>query len=220
MSRLVLSVATGPYVALQARMLASVRGVDVLSWADAWPPGSPSHAEVPYGFKLHAMVEARRRGATSLLWLDAPVVVNGDIGRVFARIEAEGHFFPSSGERLGNWVRDEALAAFGMSRDAALELPMLHGTCIGLELGRRGAWLEAMLEAAAKGLLNGPYFTPNAPAEQRTRKPGKPTAAISADPRVWGHRHDEAIGSLLAHRMGMSIAPAPELFGPRGVLTF
>lgn len=216
MSRLILNVATGPYVALQRRLRESLRGVDVLCWTDAWPPGSPSHAEAPYAFKLHAMAEARRRGAASVLWLDAPVVAAGDPAPVFERIERDGHLFVEGGDRLGNWIGDAALAAFGLDRDAALGLPLFQGTFIGLDL-RRGAWLDAMLDAAAKGLLNGPWFTEHAPAEARAREPAKPAGTASRDPRCWGHRHDEAIGSLLAERMGMSIAPAPDLFGPRGL---
>jgi hypothetical protein len=97
-----------------------------------------------------------------------------------------------------------------------MELPLLNGTFIGLDL-RRGDWLDGMLEAAAKGLLRGPWFTEHAPAEARARKPGKSTGPASRDPRCWGHRHDEAIGSALAWRRGMSIAPAPGVFGPTGL---
>ena len=215
-NRLILNVATGPYVPLQRRLLDSLRGADVLSWTDAWPPKSPSHAETPYAFKLHALAEARRRGATAALWLDAPVVAHGRPEAVFDRIERDGHLFVTSGERLGTWIGDAALEALGLSRDEALELPLLNGTFIGLDL-RRGAWLDEMLEAAAAGLLNGPYFTEHAPAEARARKPGKSIGEASRDPRCWGHRHDEAIGSALAARKGMSIAPAPALFGTSGL---
>lgn len=217
MSRVVLNVAAGAkYVPLQKRLLASLEGVDVLRWTDAWPPGSPSHAELPYGFKLFAFAEARRRGAELALWVDSPVVARGNPAPVFERVARDGHLFVTDGDRLGNWIGDAALEALGMSRDEAMALPLFQGTFIGLDL-RRGDWLDAMLEAAARGLLNGPYFTPSAPAEARASKPGKPTGEASRDPRCWGHRHDEAIGSALAARRGMSIAPAPELFGPRGV---
>lgn len=216
MTRLILNVATGPYFPLQRRLLDSLRGSEVLAWSDAWPPGSPAHAEAPYAFKLHAFAEARRRGAASALWLDAPVVASGDPSPVFERIERDGHLFVTGGERLGHWIGDAALEAFGMSRDTAMDLPLLNGTFIGLDL-RRGDWLDAMLGAAAEGRLNGPYFTEHAPAEARARKPGKSTGFASRDPRCWGHRHDEAIGSLLASRKGMSVAPAPAFFGPSGL---
>lgn len=216
MTRLILNVATGPYVPLQKRLLDSLRGSAALAWTEGWPPGSPSHAEAPYAFKLHAFAEARRRGASSALWLDAPVVAAGDPAPAFERIEREGHLLVTSGDKLGNWIGDAALDALGLTRDAAMGLPLLNGTFIGLDL-RRGDWLDAMLEAAAKGLLKGPYFTEHAPAEARARKPGKSIGDASRDPRCWGHRHDEAIGSALAAARGMSIAPLPGLFGPKGL---
>ena len=222
MSRRLLTVATGPYVPLQERLLASLRAfrfADVAAWTGDLPPASASHAEVPYGFKLRAFREAERRGATSLLWLDAPVVAAADPGPVFERLGREGHLFVTSGERLGNWAGDACLAAFGLSRDEAMELPLLNGTFIGLDLATpaAGAWLGAMEEAAARGLFAGPYFTAHAPEEVRRRKPGRTVGPASSDPRCWGHRHDEAVGSCLAARAGLKIAAAPELFGPAGV---
>lgn len=224
MSRCILTVATGPYVPLQERLLASLRAVGwtgVAAWTGELPPGSALHAEVPYGFKLRAFREAERRGHRSLLWLDSPVVAAQSPVPVFERLEAEGLLFTTSGERLGNWAGDTCLAAFGLSRDAAMDLPLLIGTFIGLDLSRPAAraWLEAMERAAAEGLFAGPYFTPAAPAEFRARKPGKPVGTASVDPRCWGHRHDEALGSCLAWKAGLKIAAAPDLLGPSGVFS-
>ena len=224
MSRCVVNVATGPYVALQARLVASVRSSGwtggVLLWSDAWPPGSPSHEEVPYGFKIHAIREAGRRGFESVLWLDSPCLVQRPLAPLFERVEADGHLLVTSREKLGNWIGDAALAAYGLSRDAAMELPLLHGSCFGLRLKdpKASAWLDALEQGAREGRLNGPYFTEHAPEDVRRRKPRASVAPASADPRCWGHRHDEAIGSLLAPRFGLTVAAAPELFGPAGVV--
>ena len=222
MSRCLLSVATGPYVPLQARLLASLRAIgwtDVAAWTGELPPGSASHAEVPYGFKLRAFREAERRGATSLLWVDSPVVAAKDPAAVFERVEGAGHLFVTSGDRLGNWASDACLEAFGLTRDAAMELPLLNGTFIGLDLrdAKARAWLEGMEHAVAQGLFAGPWLTRHAPPEARARKPGKTPGSASNDPRCWGHRHDEAVGSCLAWKAGLRVAPAPELFGPDGI---
>lgn len=224
MSRCVVNVATGPYVPLQSRLVASVRSSGwtggLLFWTDAWPPGSPSHEEVPYGFKIHAIREAGRRGFDSILWLDSPCLVQAPLGPLFDRIESAGHLFVTSREKLGNWIGDAALARFGLSREEAMALPLLHGSCFGLRLSdpKASAWLAALEEAAGEGHLNGPYFTEHAPPEVRRRKPLASVGDASADPRCWGHRHDEAIGSLLAPRFGLTVAAAPELFGPKGVV--
>jgi hypothetical protein len=222
--RAVLTVATGPYVRLQARLLESLRAAGwsggTCAWTDAWPPESPPHAETPYGFKIYAIAEALRRGSTSLLWLDSPCEVLKALDPVFERIEREGHVFASIGERLGNWASDECLAAFGLDRDAAMDLPLLSGTFIGLDFehARTREWFRRWRQQCEAGLFRGPYFSESAPPEVRAAKPGKPVGPVSKDPRCWGHRHDEAVGSVLAAALGMAIAPAPELFSadPQG----
>lgn len=220
--RAVLTVATGPYVPLQARLRASLAASGwtgpVLAWTDELPPDSPPHDAVPYGFKIFAMAEAMRRGHTSLLWMDSPCEAAHPLDPVFARVEREGHLFTTSGERLGNWASDECLAAFGMDRDAAMQVPLLNGTFIGLDVEHQRAreWFRRWRQQAEAGLFHGPYFSEHAPDEVKAAKPGKPVGPVSPDPRCWGHRHDEAVGSALAFLMGMEVAPAPELFSVDG----
>jgi hypothetical protein len=74
-----------------------------------------------------------------------------------------------------------------------------------------------MEAAASRGLFSGPWFTPGAPPHVRERKPQRPVGEASSDPRCWGHRHDEAVGSCLAWKAGLKIAALPDLFGPSGV---
>ena len=72
-ARYIVSVATGGYVPLQERLMESLRSAGyrdaVIRWTNELPPGSPSHEDVPYGFKVFAIQEAFRRGHTSILWL-------------------------------------------------------------------------------------------------------------------------------------------------------
>lgn len=212
-----LTVATGAYVPLQARLLASLDAAGWaggrLSWTGVLPPGSPSHAEVPYGFKLYAFREAVRRGVESAFWLDSPCVAVAPLEAAFDRIDRDGHLLVTGGERLGNWASDDCLSAFGLSRDAAMSLPLINGTYMGLDLRseRSRRWLDGMVEHAGRGLFSGPYLTDHAPEEVRTRKLGKSLGRLGDDARVWGHRHDEAIGSCLAHVLGLSVAEASTL---------
>ncbi len=214
MRRCILNVATGRFVELQARLLGSLEAVrcseERLVWTDALPPGSPAHAEVPYGFKLYAIREAQRRGRTSVLWLDSPCVAVAPLDPLFDRVERDGHLLVSSGERLGNWASDDCLASFGLTRDFALGLPLLNGTYIGLDLTkeRPREWLEEMIRCAGRGLFSGPYLTGHAPEEVRAARPHKSVGQVSKDPRCWGHRHDEAVGSALAHKLGLAIGDA------------
>jgi hypothetical protein len=212
------NVATGPYAPLQARLVGSLRAAGwsggLLTWTGL-PPGSPTHDDAPYGFKIFALREAERRGHTTVLWLDAPCVATRPLDPLFDRIEREGHLFVTGGERLGPWASDECLADSGLTRDPAMELPLLNGTFIGLDLSAEKSrrWLDLLQRACERGLLRGPWLSDHAPAELRDRKPGKPTGFVSNDPRCWGHRHDEAVGSALAHSLGMVISPQQGIFG-------
>lgn len=217
--RLIVNVATHDYVPLQrelARNLADLGypAADLRLWTDELPPGSPPHAQAPYAFKLFAFQDAARAGFTSVLWVDSPCRFVSPPEELFEWIERDGHLLVAGDERLGNWASDACLAAYGLTRDEALDLPLMNGSLIGLDLGhpRSGAWLADLFEALGRGLFAGPYFTEHAPAPLRARKPGKPVGFVSPDPRCWGHRHDEAVGTCAARRLGLSLAPVREIY--------
>jgi len=217
--RCVVNVATGSYLPQQTRLtdsLAEVGWIDgVMTWTDRLPPGSPAHDAAPYGFKLYAIAEALRRGFSSVLWLDAPCYAAKPLGPVFEAIEREGHVFVSGGERLGNWTSDDCLQAFGITRDQAMEIPLLNGAFLGLDLehARTREWFRRILQQCEAGLFKGAALTEHAPADVRARNVDKDTGHLSDDPRCWGHRHDEAVGSALAHLLGMELAALGTLFG-------
>lgn len=216
--RAVLNVATHHYVEAQGRLVRSLKatgwGGGVLTWTDELPPGSPPHDVAPYGFKLYAIAEAMKKGCSSLLWLDAPCVVAKPLDPVFDAIERDGHCFVSSGEKLGNWAGDDCLAAFGIPRDAAMSIPLLNGAFIGLDLehARSREWFRRITQQCETGLFKGAALTEHAPADVRARNVDKDTGHLSDDPRCWGHRHDEAVGSCLAPLLGMEFTPQGELF--------
>lgn len=213
-----LNVATGDFVSLQARLIESLarspwRG-ETLTWTGELPPGSPSHERDPYGFKLYAIDQALRRGYTSILWLDAPCIVSGSLDPVFSAQERAGHCFASGGDRLGHWASDACLQAFGIDRDAAMDLLLMNGAFIGLDFehSRTREWYRRMVQQCDLGLFRGAALTEFAPADVRARNVEKDTGHLSSDPRCWGHRHDEAVGSCLAHLLGMEIDPLGKLF--------
>jgi len=220
--RAILNVATGRYVALQDRLVKSLKTAGwtggVLTWTDALPPGSPSHEDAPYGFKLYAIAEALKQGYLSVLWLDAPCVATKPLEPVFDWIERDGHCFVSGDERLGNWASDACLDAFGIPRDAAMSMPLLNGAFIGLDLehARTREWYRRITQQCENGLFKGAALTEHAPADVRARNVDKDMGHLSDDPRCWGHRHDEAVGSCLAPLLGMDITPHGELFGIGG----
>jgi hypothetical protein len=204
-------VATEEYAALQDRLVGSLRRVGysggLLTWTGAFPPGSPTHREVPYAFKPYALGQALREGYTSVLWLDAPCLALGALDPLFEHIEREGHALVSGDEWLGNWASDPCLSEYALSRDQAMTVPLIFGSFIGLDLrnSRSRDWFMGWWEASRRGLFNGPSLSPHAPERVRARMPGKSLGPLSGDPRCWGHRHDEAVGSCLAYRLGLAV---------------
>lgn len=66
------------YHAEHKRLIASLQAdINLLSWTDQYPPGSPTFEQSLYGFKVHAIKEARRQGADHIIWLDPACIVNG-----------------------------------------------------------------------------------------------------------------------------------------------
>ena len=216
-ARCIVTVATDGFVPLQERLMESLlsagyRG-EVLRWTNELPPGSPTHDAVPYGFKVSAIQEAFRKGHTSILWLDSPSLATASLDGLFERIEREGHLLMSGEEILGNWASDECLQAFGQARDEAMKRKLMNGTFIGVDLknDRTLDWFRQWTEASQRGLFEGPYLSPHAPAEIRERKQGKSVGVVSTDSRCWGHRHDEAVGTCLAWRLGMPLASGDDV---------
>jgi hypothetical protein len=214
-TRCIVTVATDRYVPLQARLLKSLADAGyrdgVCGWTGSLPEGCPPHAADPYAFKVHSLRAAAARGFRTVLWLDSPCVATGPVDPLFDRIERDGHLLVDGGDVVGRWSSDACLAAYGLSRDEAMSLPLMNGSMIGLDLAsaRSRAWFDGLADGLDRGLFRGADFTDAAPTELRRAKPAKSVGRVSEDPRCWGHRHDEAVGSILARRHGLAFS-APE----------
>jgi hypothetical protein len=209
-TRCVLDVASvAPYPKYQKRLSDSLDRVgyvgDRLFWTNEMPPGSPPQRDCPYCFKVYAFEEAIRRGHTTLLWLDTSVFMLRSPDPLFEKIEADGHFLIIGGDRLGNWSSDMALERFGVGRDAAMEMQLIGGTVIGLDVSnpRTLEWFTQWSWHAKNGTFAGTYY--NGSGNARRSGPGKSIGVVSRDPRVYGSRADETVGSLLAYKLGMEL---------------
>ena len=207
--RCILNVSTSRYVPYQKRLVKSLSDQKwpgrVVTWAGRLPADSPPHEEAPYAFKLFAVAEATKMGFSSVLWLDSVCVATRPLEPIFKSIERYGHCFVSGDERLGNWASDDCLRAFAISRNQAMNLSLLNGAFIGLDLEHSTTreWFRRALQQVKAGLFKGAALTEHAPPDVRARNHDKDTGHLSDDPRCWGHRHDEAVGSCLAHALGM-----------------
>lgn len=196
----VLSVASGRWYPLgQRRLVASLRThrleADVLTWTDDLPPGSPTHAQTPYAFKVFAFEHARREGYDRAIWMDCSLVALRPPRRILAWLDEHGSFLSlQKSHMLGEWISDAALAATGMDRERAMTLHAVDACLLGLDFRdqRSREFLTHWMRHAADGVsFPGPW----------TNERG----AASPDPRVKGHRHDQAVAGVLAHRLGMPL---------------
>lgn len=203
MKRCILNVAVGSwYPRGQQRLQASLRQFgyqgDCLFWCGQYPPGSPDHARLPYGFKAYAMQYAIELGYETLLWLDASCWAIRPIEPLFEHIESEGHVFSYEGWMAGQWLKDAALATLGVTRDEAMQVQLLGGMFMGVCLAheRSRKWAEAFIRICRDGhTLVGDL-----------RNVG---GSVSPDPRCLGHVADQAVASVLAHQLGMPLTFPP-----------
>jgi hypothetical protein len=190
---------------------AGFRGQTRLWRPGDFPPDCPSHAEVPFAFKPFCFREAERHGLELVLWLDAACVVVRDLGPLFRSLEARGYLlFRNRPWKLGEWASDAALAAFGVERQEAMRLPEVDAAALGLHLGHPlgreflDRWLAAARDGVAFRGTRAPLRTPAEHADVKWNRARR----ISADPRVRGHRHDQTVAGLLAHRLGLRATTA------------
>jgi hypothetical protein len=208
----VISLATGKYEASLARLERSLDrvgfdGARALLDPGEFPTGCPPHRDVPFAFKPFCFAEAAAAGFRRVLWLDSTCVAVRSLDPIFARLKSDGYvLFRNSPFRLGNWASDAALAAFGVDREVALQLPEVNTAAIGLDVthpdGAR--FLSGWLAAARAG-------TPFRGVESqggdddywavRTNRAGR----ASNDPRVQGHRHDQTVAGILAHQLDLEL---------------
>jgi hypothetical protein len=178
-----------------------------------WPPATlpedcPSFSDVPYAFKPFCFQQARDGGMEAVLWLDSSCVVIRPLDEIFAAIEEDGYaLFRNGAFRVGAWCGDEALARFDMTRDEAMKLPELVGSAIGLRLDHPtgAAFLERWLAEARDGRSFRGVASLTGGADDFWSVKWNYRGRVSLDARVRGHRFDQSVAGLVAHRLGMRL---------------
>ncbi len=167
-------------------------------WKDSFP-ANKTHAEIPYGFKPFAFDEARKAGYQKVLWLDAALVIEKPLDRIFDKIFEVGYFLVDNvGHNTGTWCSDAALQTLGLDREEAFKLPHLMACVMGFDFSRQicNDFLDQYLVFAQDGKSFQGKHT-NAHGE------------VSKDQRVRGHRHDQTVASILTRRMGLDQWQSP-----------
>lgn len=205
----------GPYLDRWTRTFGQYGGADYMKvWHREWPPGSMTHRQCHYAFKVHAVWETYQRGYTSILWFDASCWATRPLGPLWERLERDGHVLVEDANKLGNWSSDASLAMFNVTRDEAMKIPLMCGTCWGVDLTnpRSLTFLERLRALAVPENFIGTHNSRHPGLRQHPR-PGTEGAMVSNDERVWGHRSDEVWMSLLSHDLGMGTHAGVEFSG-------
>lgn len=190
MKPVVVSVAVGrgfPKVVQRLeRRVRELGDADFLSWVNQYPPGSPTHQQVPYAFKVYAIKEAWRLGYDCVLWADSRLFPIRPYQPVLDYIEEHGYFFMPNGFTVAQWCAEPALRSLGITREEAAGIPDVVGGFFGLDSRNAQAveFLERVLARSRDGVsFHGPRST---------------------------HRHDQTVMSVVRVRMGMGWRNSPE----------
>ena len=163
-----------------------------LIWSECDPLGAPSHQDLPYAFKVHAVGLALRAGFTAVLWLDSSVWPGLHLDPVFAEMERTGAYLVCDGGCMGHWCTDEALAELGWTREMAMQEPIIAGGIWGIYYPHPSG--RAFFDGLSKMMTN----------PKAVRGPWRKTHGhVSTDDRVQGHRHDMPIMTALARHIGL-----------------
>ena len=208
MRRALVTVATEPWHILQDRQIQWFKEVDPHCTIKSWrsiPPGWPSHTDKPYAFKSKALLEASRT-CDVLLWCDSAVVPVRDLAPLWERIEHDGYWVMNNGWKNYEWTADSAYTELfqGLSLDAARQLnktiPHVCAAAFGISMNRLVGreLLDEYCRLSDTQAICGPWKntpeTPCGPAD------------------VLGHRHDQTILSVVAHKLHLRLTNCPDLF--------
>lgn len=233
----VVNVATGHYCVGQARLVAQLdlSKTAFLGWANALPPGSPSHDKVPYAFKAYALHEAARTHKL-VMWCDACIVPVKPLDGIWEYAQEHGAWFSRNGFSNYQWTADSAYPdlfaeehnRLAYAEDYAGFLDDMRTTNRGIEHVVATAFALDLSHPSGEDFLAeyyrlasetkafcGPWtnlYAPMPPTKpwsgQRVRNCGPPD--------VLGHRHDQTAASVIAWRLGIPLSNPPDLFAYKG----
>ena len=173
---------------------------EVFLWEDCYPPGSPTHQEVPDAFEAYAFQYAIEQGCTSILWLDSVAFAVKKPDPIFEIMETEGAYMVHDGWKVGQWCKDSALPTLRLTREEAHKIETMYGAVLGIDYTnpKGKAFLDEFIAICQDGETLKGYFPG---AGGRKVLPGE----ISDDPLVLGHAHEQTVASALRYHHGIEL---------------
>jgi len=163
-------------------------------WINEYPVGSPSHQNCPYAFKYFAIKDAVNKGYKKVLWLDSVCKICGNTNELMSILESKKYFLPPDGWYVGQWCKDDALAPLEITREESFTIPVLAAKHMAFNFNdeRNVRFLERFkyfIDYDSGNVLRGSWTNGN--------------KEVSQDSKVLGHRHDQTVLSVIAHKFGM-----------------
>jgi hypothetical protein len=200
------------------RSLSDVREPSpVLGWTNTLPHGARTDHALPYRAycaKPFAFIEAMNQGFDVAIWCDSSLYAVRPLADVFSHIGTHGYYVQDNGFMMGQWASDACLRNMGVDREESFTIPEISTCCIGLDLRRDEC--KSFVAEWAKFASDGETFIGEHANDIALRKLIENKMAyrtlghVSDDPRVYGHRHDQTVGTWLSHQRGWVRTPRPK----------
>lgn len=192
-------------------------GFEITAYVNTLPTGAPwsvlenGYDYTAYCAKPFAMMDAQQGGATIAILLDAAFFPIRSIHPLVNHIARYGYYFCKNGFKVGEWASDRCLDRMGVQRDDAFTMEEISSYCVGLNFAD-GRCIELVQRwcgfAQDRLTIPGPHTNSKCGVDVAASMGWKPGGGrnvgfCSNNPNVKGHRHDQTVLSILAHRMGM-----------------
>lgn len=87
--------------------------VDTIFWFDTMPPGAKSHEDSLYGFKVHAIRAALKRGYKRIIWVDPACILTKPVEYYFEEPGLPAVIAVKDDNLLTNFISDKAMSYYG-----------------------------------------------------------------------------------------------------------
>jgi FkbM family methyltransferase len=156
------------------------------------PEDWPKHWDVPYGFKLYAIHKAREHGYRYVVWFDCDVQLASNAQPFLELFKRQGHYLYGGKNPLALFCNPDVMHRMGVTDKERDTVDILGGKIIAIDFENPVAkqWYDELWGAMKAG-----YYT----------------GTVSASSGKIDHRGDEAIGAILADRLGLSVDRSHEI---------
>lgn len=218
----IVTYADGIHIDAQKRLVSSFYNVvsteeyDILVW-NKLPKECPDFNSSPWAFKPFCILEAKKMGYENVLWLDASNIIIRNPKKIFNIIEKRGYFLYSDNtSNLHQWSSDMCLDKLKIKRIDAKKIKDIRAHILGLNFNNiiGNVFLDQWIKSSKDGISFRGLPKKIDIEETFTNK----NCLVSKDPSVMGHRHDQTVASIIAHKLKMKISSRYCLDYVRGFL--